>query len=123
MRNLLNSTDIAILFLDKSLKIRRFTPQTAQIIKLIQSDIGRPITDLVATVKFPELITDVREVIRTLVSREKQLMSRDNRWFHMRIIPYRTVDDKIDGVVITFSDITKAKTLEARLRKESETIK
>ena len=123
MRNLLNSTDIAILFLDKSLKIRRFTPQTAQIIKLIQSDIGRPITDLVATVKFPELITDVREVIRTLVSREKQLMSRDKRWFHMRIIPYRTVDDKIDGVVITFSDITKAKTLEARLRKEGEAIK
>jgi len=122
MRNLLNSTDIAILFLDKTLKIRRFTPQTARIIKLIPSDIGRPITDLVSTVKFPELISDVNEVIRTLVSQEKQLMSSDKRWFNMRIIPYRTVDDKIDGVVITFTDITTAKNLEARLRKESETI-
>ena len=122
MRNLLNSTDIAILFLDKTLKIRQFTPQTARIIKLIPSDIGRPITDLVSKVKFPELISDANEVIRTLVSQEKQLMSSDKRWFNMRIIPYRTVDDKIDGVVITFSDITTAKNLEARLRKESETI-
>lgn len=116
MRNLLNSTDIAILFLDKSLKVRRFTPQTTKIIKLIPTDIGRPITDLVSTLQFPELITDAREVMRTLVSRENQLMSRDKLWFNMRIIPYRTVDDKIDGVVITFSDITSAKNLEARLR-------
>lgn len=121
MRNLLNSTDIAMLFLDKSLKIRRFTPQTAQIIKLIPSDIGRPITDLVFTLKFPELITDAREVMRTLVSREKQLMYSEKLWFNMRIIPYRTVDDKIDGVVITFSDITTAKKLETRLRKERKT--
>ncbi len=120
MRNLLNSTDIAILFLDKTLNIRRFTPQTTHIIKLIQSDIGRPITDLVSTLKFPELINDVREVIRTLISQEKQLRSSDKTWFNMRIIPYRTVDDKIDGVVITFSDITTAKNLEARLRKEGE---
>ena len=122
MRNLLNSTDIAMLFLDKALNVRRFTPQTAQIIKLIPGDIGRPITDLVSTLKFPELVNDVREVIRTLISRETQLPSRDKRWFNMRIIPYRTVEDKIDGVVITFTDITAAKTLEAKLRKQNDPI-
>jgi len=122
MKNLLNSTDIAMLFLDKALNVRRFTPQTAQIIKLIPGDIGRPITDLVSTLKFPELVNDVREVIRTLISRETQLPSRDKRWFNMRIIPYRTVEDKIDGVVITFTDITAAKTLEAKLRKQNDPI-
>ncbi|HBM86297.1 MAG TPA: hypothetical protein DD423_05920, partial [Opitutae bacterium] len=69
-----------------------------------------------------ELVNDVREVIRTLISRETQLPSRDKRWFNMRIIPYRTVEDKIDGVVITFTDITAAKTLEAKLRKQNDPI-
>jgi two-component system CheB/CheR fusion protein len=116
MKNLLNSTDIATLFLDDALKVRRFTTQTASIIKLIAGDVGRPITDITTDLDYPDLVTDVREVLRSLAFMEKQIATRDGRWFLMRIMPYRTLENRIDGVVITFSDITEAKTLEARLR-------
>ena len=116
MKNLLNSTDIATLFLDKDLNVRRFTPQTTKIIKLIPADVGRPITDLVSDLNYPTLADHVREVLRTLTSTEKPAVARDGRWFNVRIMPYRTMDDRIDGVVITFADITAAKTLEAELR-------
>jgi chemotaxis methyl-accepting protein methylase len=116
MKNLLDSTDIATLFLDKELNVRRFTPQIAKIIKLIPGDVGRPITDLVSDLNHPTLADDVHTVLRTLASTEKQVAARDKRWFTVRIMPYRTLDDRIDGVVITFADITAAKTLEERLR-------
>ena len=116
MKNLLDSTDIATLFLDKDLNVRRFTPQATKIIKLIPADVGRPITDLVSELHYPKLADDVREVLRTLASAEKPIAARDGRWFTVRIMPYRTLDDRIDGVVITFADITAAKTLEAKLR-------
>jgi len=116
MKNLLNSTDIATLFLDNELNVRRFTPQTTKIIKLIPADLGRPITDLASELKYPELADDVREILRTLTSAEKAITARDGRWFTVRIMPYRTLDNRIDGVVITFADITVAKTLEAKLR-------
>jgi two-component system CheB/CheR fusion protein len=116
MKNLLNSTDIATLFLDDDLQVRRFTPQAAKIIKLIPADVGRPITDLTSELRYPELAEDAREVLRTLASAEKPVGARDGRWFTVRIMPYRTLDDRIDGVVITFANITVAKTLETKLR-------
>jgi two-component system CheB/CheR fusion protein len=116
MKNLLNSTDIATLFLDGDLNVRRFTPQAAKIIKLIPADVGRPITDLASELKYPELAEDAREILRTLASAEKTITAHDGRWFMVRIMPYRTLDNRIDGVVITFADITVAKTLEAKLR-------
>ena len=116
MKNLLDSTDIATLFLDKELNVRRFTPQATKIIKLIPADVGRPITDIVSDLDDPALADDVRHVLRTLASMEKPVTARDGRWFTVRIMPYRTMDDRIDGVVITFADITASKTLEARLR-------
>ncbi len=116
MKNLLNSTDIATLFLDNNLRVRRFTPQTTKIIRLIPADVNRPITDLASELHYAELAEDTREVLRTLASAEKTISARDGRWFTMRIMPYRTLDDRIDGVVITFADITAAKTLEAQLR-------
>jgi two-component system CheB/CheR fusion protein len=116
MKNLLDSTDIATLFLDKDLNVRRFTPQATKIIKLIAADAGRPITDLASDLRYPELAEDAREVLRTLASAEKPIGARDGRWFTVRIMPYRTMDDRIDGVVITFANITVAKTLEAKLR-------
>lgn len=118
MKNLLDSTDIATLFLDKELKVRRFTPQATKIIKLIASDAGRPITDLASELKYPELAADARQVLRRLAAVEKTIGARDHRWFTVRIMPYRTLEDRIDGVVITFANITESKTLEAKLRSE-----
>ena len=116
MKNLLNSTDIATLFLDNDLNVRQFTPQVAKIIKLIPADVGRPITDLASALRYPELAEEVREVLRSLAASEKPIAARDGRSFSVRIMPYRTVDDRIDGVVITFADITASKTLETKLR-------
>lgn len=119
MKNLLDSTDIAILFLDSALKIRRFTPQVAKIFKLIPGDVGRPITDVNMDLDYPSFTDDVREVLRTLIFRENPIPTRDNRWFLIRIMPYRTLENVIDGVVITCSDITVAKQLESKLRKNA----
>jgi two-component system CheB/CheR fusion protein len=116
MKNLLNSTEIATLFLDGELKVRRFTSPTTTIIKLIAGDAGRPITDLVSELDYPGLADDAREVLRSLAFHERQVSARDGRWFTVRIMPYRTQDDRIDGVVITFVEITAAKTMEATLR-------
>ena len=117
MKNLLDSTDIAILFLDSALLVRRFTPATARIIKLIAGDVGRPITDIVSALDYPALASDTREVLRTLISIEKQVTAQDNRWFTVRVMPYRTLENRVDGVVITLTDISAAKALEAALRK------
>jgi len=116
MKNLLDSTDIATLFLDKDLNVRRFTPQATKIIKLIAADEGRPITDLASGLRYPELADDAREVLRKLAAVEKPISAHDGRWFTVRIMPYRTMDDRIDGVVITFANITVSKMLEAKLR-------
>src|SRR5439155_3252581 len=113
MRNLLNSTDVATLFLDTELRVRRFTTQTTKIIKLIPMDAGRPITDIATDLDYPTLPADGREVLRTLVFHEKQVAARDGRWFTVRIMPYRTLENVIDGLVITFTDATASKTLEA----------
>ena len=115
MQNLLNSTEIATIFLDDFFKIRSFTPQAAKITKLIPSDVGRPLADLVTDLEYPQLYADASEVLRTLVFSEKQVPTRGGRWFSVRIMPYRTRDNRIDGVVITLMDITPAKHLELQL--------
>lgn len=117
MKNLLNNTEIAIVFLDNELNVRRFTTQASRIIKLLPGDIGRPVTDLSTSVIYPELAEDAHDVLRTLAFKEKQVTSTDDRWFTARIMPYRTIDNRLDGLVITFSDITELKKLEGELRK------
>jgi two-component system CheB/CheR fusion protein len=118
MKNLLNSTEIATLFLDEELNIRRFTTRATRIFKLIPGDVGRPITDIVTDLDYDALSSDAEDVLRTLTSIEKQVKTRDDgRWFSARLMPYRTVDNVIDGLVLTFSDITAAKNLEAELRR------
>jgi len=116
MKNLLNSTDIATLFLDKDLNIRRYTNQATKIFKLIKSDIGRPFTDQVSDLIYPELASDAHEVLRTLVYLQKPIPTNDGRWFLIRIMPYRTFDDRIDGLVITFINISDHKKLEVELQ-------
>ncbi len=115
MKNLLNSTDIATLFLDKELNIRRYTNQATKIFKLIKSDIGRPFTDLVTDLIYPDLASDAIEVLRTLMFIQKTIPANNGRWFSVRIMPYRTFDDKIDGLVITFFNISDLKEIEIKL--------
>jgi two-component system, chemotaxis family, CheB/CheR fusion protein len=117
MQNLLNSTDIATLFLDSQLNVRRYTEQIAKVIHLREGDIGRPLSELASTLIYPDLHADVKETLRTLAFSEKQIATSDGHWFTVRIMPYRTLANVIQGVVITFVDITVAKELESRLRK------
>ena len=123
MRNLLNSTEIVTVFLDKDLHIRRFTSGADKLFKLLPGDIGRPLSDIVSDLLYPEMLEKAREVLRTLVFSERQIAANDDRWFSVRIMPYRTMDDVIAGVVITFMDITATKTLEAELREENKRLK
>jgi len=116
MKNLLNSTEIATLFLDNDLNIRRFTTQATSIIKLIAGDVGRPVTDIASSLDYPELLKDAREVLRTLIFLENEIAAGDGRWFKVRIMPYRTLQNSIDGVAITFVDISHSKKLETELR-------
>jgi two-component system CheB/CheR fusion protein len=115
MKNLLNSTDIATLFVDRELNIRRFTNQLTNLMKLRPIDIGRPFTEMVSDLQYPEIADNAREVLGNLVFKETDISTNDGRWFTVRIMPYRTLDDKIEGLVITFIDITVAKKLEAKL--------
>lgn len=120
MKNLLNSTDIATLFLDKNLNIRRYTNEATKIFKLIKSDVGRPFTDLVTDLIYPELCDDAIEVLRSLVLIEKHIPSKDGRWFSIRVMPYRTYDDRIDGLVITFINHTNIKQVEIKLHETEQ---
>ena len=115
MNNLLNSTQVATLFLDAKLRVRRFTPATVGLFKLIQSDLGRPITDLVSSLDYPQLADDAAEVLRSLVARVRDVPGADGDWYAAHLMPYRTRDNRIDGLVITFSDIGIAKALEGTL--------
>jgi two-component system CheB/CheR fusion protein len=120
MKNLLNGTDIATLFLDLQLNIMRYTEQAKHVFRLIPSDVGRPISDLVSRLRYDRLAEDAHEVLRTLVFKETEVRAQDGGWYLMRILPYRTIDNVIDGLVITFVDITKSKALqhgEARLNR------
>lgn len=122
MKNLLNSTEIATLFLDKDFNIRRYTDHAQNIVKIRKSDIGRPFTDLVTNLKYPEMEAHVKDVLNKLNTIEKPISTSDNRWFSVRIMPYRTLDDKVDGVVITFTDITVAKMLEIELKELNDSL-
>jgi two-component system CheB/CheR fusion protein len=115
MKNLLNSTEIATLFLDKELNIRRFTDSATNIFKLRPTDVGRPFTDQVSDLNYPEIAIHCAKVLKTLITIEETRTTIDKRWFNVRIMPYRTLDDYIDGLVITFSDITSTKRAESSM--------
>jgi len=106
MENHLNSTDIATLFIDKEFNIRRFTNQITKIFKIRESDIGRPFTEIVSDLNYPEISEHANEVLKKLIPRESEINTKDKRWYVVRIMPYRTNDDRINGLVITFINIT-----------------
>ena len=109
MANLLNCTHIATVFLDDGLRIKLFTPSATRLFNLIAADIGRPIGDIVRRSTDDDLLRDAQELLRDLTPRKKEVRTEDGRWYIRRVIPYRTLDSRIDGVVITFVDITERK--------------
>jgi two-component system CheB/CheR fusion protein len=116
MQNLLNSTDIATLFLDIELNVRRYTEQAAPIFHLREADVGRPLSDLANTLDYPLLLEDVKATLTSLKPLTKSVSAADGRWFSVRIMPYRTLANMVNGAVLTFVDISTAKALEFRLR-------
>lgn len=117
IKNLLNSIEIATVFLNNHMRIKSFTNQMSLSSKLIQSDIGRPITDIASELFYPEIEEDVMEVLRTLIPIDKMIIfQKKDKAFKLRIMPYRTTDNKIDGVVLTFIDVSVSRKLEIELK-------
>ena len=114
LQNLMTATDFGTLFLDASLRIKRFTQQVTELISITPSDEGRPVTDFAHRLEYDDLVKDAQSVLSQLAPVRREVHSRTDRWFDIRMRPYRTVDDKIDGVVITFVDITDRKAWETR---------
>lgn len=124
MNNLLSGTGIATVFVDPQLRILRFTPTVAQLINLIPSDVGRPVGHIVSNlVGYDSLLVDARAVLDSLESRERQVQTASGLWFMMRIRPYRTLDNVIEGVVITFVDITEPKRVEEALARANDQLR
>lgn len=115
MRNLLNSIDIATIFLDSRLCLRRFTPQATRIVHLIETDIGRPIQHVVTNLAYDGMISDVAEVLRNLAPRNTEVQTLEGVWYNMCVMPYRTMDNRIDGAVIAFTRIDEQKKTQQRL--------
>ena len=121
LKNLLESTRIATIFLDNDLRIRNFTPAAIDIFHLLETDIERPLDHVVSRVGYPELQDDVRRVLKTLVPVERQVRDEAvDRHFVARVLPYRGVDNYISGAVVTFTDLTAVHNAEAALRRTQE---
>jgi two-component system, chemotaxis family, CheB/CheR fusion protein len=116
MKNLLNGIEIATIFLDGDLCIKRFTAQASRVVNLVAGDVGRPIGHFTTNLKYDRLVQDAKEVLDTLIPKEVQVQASDARWYIMRVLPYRTADNVIDGVVMTFSDTTALKQTETQLQ-------
>ncbi len=116
VKNLLESTEIVTLFLDMKLQLRLFTAGTIRIFRLLPSDVGRPIADFASDLDYAALVNDAHEVLRRLISHQQEARTRDGRWYLVRIMPYRTLSNTVEGVAITFTDISTAKALEQKLR-------
>ncbi|RYG70358.1 histidine kinase, partial [bacterium] len=122
LQNLMASTDIATVFLSRELRIKRYTPPAVALFRLIPTDTGRPLADLRHGFENEPFTADAERVLQTLVTIEREVRSTDGHWFLLRILPYRTTEDKIDGVVLTFLEITGRKDAERTLRERQNFI-
>ncbi len=120
LKNFLNNTDIGMVFLDKDFKIRKYTPAATEVINIMEMDVGRPIEHITRNMQGTGFMEDVRKVLINLVSVEKEISTKNGKWFLMKILPYRTVNNVVEGIVITFLDIDEKKSFEEKLEKERD---
>jgi len=123
MQNLMDATAIATVFLDRELRITRYTPSAVSLFNLIASDLGRPLADLATRLDYPQLSDDAKRVLEKLIPVEREVGLPDGKWFLSRLLPYRTIDDHIAGVVASFIDITPQKQSAAQLRSSEERLR
>ncbi len=124
LNNLMASTNIGTLFLDHQLRIQRFTPATTRVINLIPTDVGRPVSDIVPRLKdYDRLVEDARAVLDTLIPKEAHVLTQEGQWYQMRMQPYRTLENVIEGVVLTFVDITEQKKSQTALVESEERLR
>ena len=116
LQNLISSTDIGTLFLNRELRIKRFTPRIQELFNVVASDVGRRLSDLTRNVDYASLLSDAKSVLHDLIPIEREVRHENGQYFLVRIVPYRTNEEKIDGVVLNFVDITKRKQNESELR-------
>ncbi|HEX8558393.1 MAG TPA: chemotaxis protein CheB [Pyrinomonadaceae bacterium] len=120
LQNLIGSTDFATVFLDRSMRVKLFTPRARELFNFIPSDVGRPISDITGQVAYSDLADDVERVYEDLTTVERELRTAAGRYYVARVAPYRTAEDVINGVVLTFTDVTERKEArEQALRSES----
>ncbi|MFN8485993.1 MAG: CheR family methyltransferase [Caldilineaceae bacterium] len=122
LQNLMVATDIATLFLDRALRVRWLTPRVQEIFNLLSTDEGRPLAHITHHLEYPNLVRDAEHVLHTLLPHEYESGSRTGHWYFIRMLPYRTVEQTVDGVVLTFFDITARKQAEEALRKLNITL-
>ncbi|MBI1877268.1 MAG: PAS domain-containing protein [Chloroflexi bacterium] len=122
LTNVLTRIDVGIIFLDSRLRIRRFNPAATRISNLIEGDIGRPIGHIVSNLRYEYLVQAAQGVLDSLAPWEAEVQSRDGRWYLMRIRPYQTVDNVIEGVMLTFNDITEQKAVQTQLSQAQATV-
>lgn len=114
MTNLLNSTEIAFIFLDSNLHIMRYTPLAPQLVNIISSDIGRPLAHLVTRLNNGDIVGEARKILKTHGQTEMEVETIDGVWYLMRLTPYRTSENLVEGVVVSFVEISKLKTLDQK---------
>jgi two-component system CheB/CheR fusion protein len=120
MNNLFNSTEIATIFVDNELNIKRFTEETTKLIKLITSDVGRPLSDIVSRINYPEMVEDINQVIEKVTFKEKEVNTAEGEWYKVRILPYKTSQNVIDGATVTFMNISQIKNSQKKIQSALE---
>ncbi len=123
LTNLMASTDIGTIFLDRHLRIQRFTPSAQKIFNLLPADLGRPLSDITNKLAYADFISDAEKVLHDLHMIEREMQLADGTWHLTRIAPYRTSEDRIAGVVATFIDITGRRRIERELRESEERLR
>jgi two-component system CheB/CheR fusion protein len=122
MNNLMAGTGIATIFVDRQLRIQRFTPTATQVINLIQTDVGRPVNHIVSNLVYDDLVKDIKAVLDSLIPKEVEVRTKEGTWYLVRILPYRTLENVIDGAVLTFVQITQQKQAQRELHQLNQQI-